>query len=576
MFAAGDLTEIGEKGVNLSGGQKALFGNLWLAHWAERNDKSNAGDDTVSAYFLAVYGALAAGSATTMAASMLVLWLRCSYSASQHTHQKLVRGIIRSPVSFFDTTPVGRILGLFGSDQTLVDEGVPAAAEAGLKAVSQALVSLVLITMAMPAMLVVLIPLGFVYANLQSRFIPIARHARGSVNTARNIGISSIDEALDGAATIRAYKRQESFERAFSTCTESYARAWWTFLCPNRWLATRLDLLSAAIVCTAALLQVTMQYVFNGASSSYAGLSLTYALAIVGVLNTCLRSTMMVELSLISVERIRQYSLVKPEAESAVAGCRPTELWPEHGALEFVRYSARYRQDADLVLKDLSFRIEARNKVGIVGRTGAGKSSLTLALFRIIEAASGKILIDGRDTAQYGLQDIRSRLSIIPQDPLMFAATVRENLDPLGDYTDQQIWSALERVRLAEPVRSKGEGLEYGVAQGGANFSVGQRQLFCIARALLKRTRILILDEATAAIDSSTDAVVQETIRREFGECTVLTIAHRLDTIIDSDKVLVIDNGSVAEYDAPETLLADWSSMFSLLVAEARAGATAA
>ncbi|KAJ1724913.1 hypothetical protein LPJ53_000837 [Coemansia erecta] len=503
MFAAGDLTEIGEKGVNLSGGQKA---RVSLARAVYSRADIYILDDPLSAVDVHV---------------------------GRHIFKHVLgpQGMLNSYACILTTNNVDYVLA--GSDRIVSIDG------------------------------------GRV------RYQDLARHARGSVNAARNIGISAIDEALNGSATIRAYKRRDSFEGAFSACTENYARAWWTFLCPNRWLATRLDLVSAAIACTAALLLVTMQCLFNSISSSYAGLSLTYALAIVGVLNTCLRSTMMIELSFISVERIRQYSLVTPEAESAVDGCRPAEMWPEHGSLEFAGYSARYRRDADLVLKDLSFRVEPRHKVGIVGRTGAGKSSLTLALFRIIEAASGKILIDGMDIAQYGLCDVRSRLSIIPQDPLMFAATVRQNLDPLGDYSDQQIWSALERVHLAESVRSKGEGLEYGVAQGGANFSVGQRQLFCIARALLKRARILVLDEATAAIDSSTDAMIQETIRREFRECTVLTIAHRLDTIIDSDMVLVIDSGSVAEYDTPDNLLAHKASVFSLLVAEARAGATA-
>ncbi|KAJ2804742.1 hypothetical protein H4R20_002383 [Coemansia guatemalensis] len=276
------------------------------------------------------------------------------------------------------------------------------------------------------------------------------------------------------------------------------------------------------------------------------------------------------ELSMTHLERAVEYADLPSEAANVIENNRPKQTWPEQGIVEFKNYSARYRDGLELVIKDLSFRVQPRQKVGIVGRTGAGKSSLTLALFRIIEAASGQILIDGEDIFKYGLFDVRSKLSIIPQDPMLFAGTVRENLDPFNSYSDQDIWRALEQAHLADYIRTKDERLEFMVTQGGENFSAGQRQLICLARALLKHAKVLVLDEATAAIDNATDEIIQQTIRAEFKDCTVLTIAHRLNTVIDSDMVLVIDAGRLAEYDTPQNLLANKESIFSKLINEAQ------
>ncbi|KAJ1938029.1 ATP-binding cassette glutathione S-conjugate transporter ycf1 [Kickxella alabastrina] len=320
---------------------------------------------------------------------------------------------------------------------------------------------------------------------------------------------------------------------------------------------------------TTMLAIVSLQYYGYG-DAGLVGLSVAYALDFTSSLNWSVRSYTEVENSMIQLERVVEYARLPSEAPEVIEDNRPAQSWPEQGTVEFKGYSARYREGLDLVLRDLSFRVLPKQKVGIVGRTGAGKSSLTLALFRIIEAAGGQILIDGEDIAQYGLYDVRSKLSIIPQDPVLFAGTVRENLDPFNSYSDQEIWHALEHAHLADVVRSKDEALEFVVAQGGENFSVGQRQLICLARALLKRAKVLVLDEATAAIDNSTDSIIQESIRKEFKDCTVLTIAHRLNTIIDSDMILVVDGGRLAEYDTPGNLLADETSLFAKLVEESR------
>ncbi|KAJ2656945.1 hypothetical protein IWW48_004768 [Coemansia sp. RSA 1200] len=542
---------------------------VWIAHWADSNDMSKSDKHGGSTRHLLVYGMLGLASSVVVAAGFVILRVKCTIVASTVIHKQILRSIVESPMSFFDSTPLGRILGLFSGDQAQIDDNVSGFLGKSIEALTQIAITLALIILPAPASLVFLLPLTIAFSKLYAYFIPTTRDARRIISRKRNIAISTTEEALCGAESIRAYGQGRRFERLYAERIEEYMMASWTYFCTNRWLAIRLDMISACMMfCTAALL-VVLQSIVGGISGSQVGLALTYALSIVGVLNVGIRNMSFLELAFISVERARQYSILLPEANEIIEDSRPDKSWPEQGMVEFKSYSTRYREGLDLVLKDLTFRVMPRQKVGIVGRTGAGKSSLTLALFRIIEAAEGKILIDGEDIFKYGLFDVRSKLSIIPQDPVLFAGTVRENLDPFGSYPDQEIWNALQHAHLAEFIRTKEEGLEFEVMQNGSNFSVGQRQLICLARALLKRAKVLVLDEATAAIDNSTDAIIQESIRKEFKDCTVLTIAHRLNTITDSDMILVLDNGRIAEYDTPQNLLDKRDSLFFKLVEEA-------
>ncbi|KAJ2489954.1 hypothetical protein IWW37_003584 [Coemansia sp. RSA 2050] len=540
-------------------------GSLWLARWSNANDRQKSENSHASTFYLAIYGLLGVAGVFAMAMSLLLLWMRCTLNASRNTHRQMLYSIFRSPMSFFDSTPVGRILGLFSGDIAQIDDNMPTTSDMGLKALMQAVVAVVLIVISAPLTLVFFLPSAYIYMDLQRRFLPTTRDSKRIANTMRDISLSTTEEAINGAASIRAYGQVSAFETTFMERTELNCRAWWTYMSANRWLAVRLDLVSAGIIFLTTVLLILTQLVAGSVNGSHAGLSLTYALSMIGVLTTCIRCTTIVELALISVERVRRYSFLDAEAPEVKEDSRPERSWPEQGMVEFKNYSTRYREGLDLVLKDVSFAVKPCEKVGIVGRTGAGKSSLTLALFRIIEAAEGQILLDGEDIAQYGLFDVRSKLSIIPQDPVLFAGTVRENLDPFNTYSDQDIWRALEHTRLADFIRTKDERLEFVVTQGGENFSVGQRQLICLARALLKRARILVLDEATAAIDPESDAIIQDSIRKEFKDCTVLTIAHRLNTIIDSDRILVLDQGQVAEFDAPSALLAKEGGLFKSL-----------
>ncbi|OTF83112.1 hypothetical protein BLA29_009229, partial [Euroglyphus maynei] len=259
-------------------------------------------------------------------------------------------------------------------------------------------------------------------------------------------------------------------------------------------------------------------------------------------LNYLVRSTTDIETNIVSAERILEYTDLSVEAEWEINDTAPPNNWPQQGRIEFIEYGTRYRPKLDLVLKNITAIIEPSEKIGIVGRTGAGKSSLTLALFRLIEPANGCIRIDGIDISKIGLHQLRNRLTIIPQDPVLFSGTLRTNLDPFSDFTDDQIWRCLELAHLKQFTLSLDGQLEYEISESGSNLSVGQRQLVCLARALLRKTKILVLDEATAAVDMETDSLIQQTIRKSFMDCTILTIAHRLNTIMDSDRILVLDD----------------------------------
>jgi ABC-type multidrug transport system fused ATPase/permease subunit len=279
-------------------------------------------------------------------------------------------------------------------------------------------------------------------------------------------------------------------------------------------------------------------------------------------INLLVRAASDLETHVVSVERVQEYTQTATEAPWTIEATQPRKTWPEQGIVRFDNYCTRYREGLELVLRGISFTVYKGEKMGIVGRTGAGKSSITLALYRIIEAASGAIYIDDVKTADIGLHDLRNALTIIPQDPVLFSGTLRINLDPFGRHTDEEMWVALENAHLKSFVAGVEEGLSYEVGEGGEALSVGQRQLVCLARALLRKTKILILDEATAAVDLETDDLIQETIRTKFTECSVITIAHRLNTIVDYDRVMVLDKGLIVELDKPDTLLADENGVF--------------
>ena len=333
-------------------------------------------------------------------------------------------------------------------------------------------------------------------------------------------------------------------------------RAYYPSVIANRWLCVRLETLGNLITLAVSVVAMSADI-----QASEAGLIISYSLTLSQIMAYLVGSAANVESNIVAVERIKEYTHNPSEAEWE-SDDPPAEGWPSEGQVTFAGYGMRYREGLPLAVEGLDCRINGGEKVGIVGRTGAGKSSLTVALFRMVEAATGSISIDGVDISKMGLHELRHKLTIIPQDPVLFAGSLRVNLDPFEAHSDEELWRALELSHLKGHVAGIEGGLRHEVTEGGENLSVGQRQMVCLARALLRKTKVLIMDEATAAVDLETDELIQATIRKEFANCTVLTIAHRLNTIMDYDKILVLDKGTIKEFAPPDQLLQDEHSIF--------------
>ncbi len=416
----------------------------------------------------------------------------------------------------------------------------------------------------------VIVPLAVVYFMIQKYYITSSRQLKRLESISKSPIFSHFTESVNGTSTIRVYNQFERFVRESEDKVAANVRCNYLNYSSNRWLGIRIESLGNLIIFFAAIFTIIGR---DGLTGGKAGLSIMYAMQITDTLNWLVRMVCDLETNCVSLERVLEYANTNPqeakwEQDDAAAPPLP-EDWPRQGQITLEDYQTRYRPGLDLVLKGVSLDVDDRMKVGICGRTGAGKSSLTLALFRIIEPASGRIIIDDYDISQMGLHELRSRLTIIPQDPVLFTGTVRFNLDPTSKSDDTEIWTALEHAHLKAYIQGLDDGLDTDVTEGGSNFSVGQRQLMCLARALLRKPKILVLDEATAAIDVETDDLIQKTIRREFNECTVITIAHRLNTIMDSDRIAVLSAGKVIEYDSPDALMAKEDSALASMAKDA-------
>ncbi|KAI1318942.1 hypothetical protein EDD11_005376 [Mortierella claussenii] len=540
--------------------------SLWLTHWSSDND---LGDHTHgSLYYIGIYAALGMSYSLLTVFQSIILQVYCGIRSARVLHQEMLLSVLRSPMVFFDTTPMGRILNRFSKDQSTIDEVLPRSFSGYSRTLFQVASVLFVVTFSTPSFIVVIVPFGFVYLWLQRYYLATSREIRRLDSVSRSPVFAHFQETLGGISTIRAYRQQGRFIQGNEFRLDQNLRAYYPGIAGNRWLAFRLETLSSTIIFGSAFLSVVSLSRNLDVDPGLVGLSLTYAMSITQTLNWMVRQYTEIESNIVSVERLKEYVELKPEAPEIIEDHRPPQDWPAEGRVEFVDYETRYRPGLDLVLRGVSCSIRPYEKIGICGRTGAGKSSLTLSLFRIIEAVRGQIFVDGIDISKLGLYDVRSRLSIIPQDPVLFAGTIRFNLDPLGKSSDLELWQALEDSYLKDYVSSMEGGLNGTVLEGGENFSVGQRQLICLARALLRKTSLLILDEATAAIDLETDALVQKIIRQKFCNCTILTIAHRINTVMDSDRIMVLDSGRVAEFDTPEALLKNTKSIFYSLAKE--------
>ncbi|XP_078337789.1 multidrug resistance-associated protein 1-like isoform X2 [Crassostrea virginica] len=390
-------------------------------------------------------------------------------------------------------------------------------------------------------------------------FLPTLRQLKRIAAVSKSPIYSYFSETLAGVPVIRAFSKENQFLRESQRRIDEYHQIIWNEIGVEGWRSLHLELLGCSMILISSVMAVATK---DSITAGMAGLSISYSLNVTKLMNWLVYMFGEMETHTVSVERIAEYIEQESEAELIHESHRPSEDWPSDGALVFSSYSTKYRPHLDLVLRNINLSIRPGEKIGIVGRTGAGKSSLTLALFRLIEPVSGSIEIDGEKLNDLGLHDCRSKLTILPQDPVLFAGTLRMNIDPMNQYSDVEIWNALEHAHLKSYVQSLSLGLESECGEGGSKLSLGQKQMVCLARSLLKKTKVLILDEATASVDLETDELIQRTIRQEFQECTVLTIAHRMNTVLDYDRIIVLDNGCVMEFDTPEHLLTDHNSIF--------------
>ncbi|OPJ66586.1 hypothetical protein AV530_016615 [Patagioenas fasciata monilis] len=533
-------------------GQNALAigQNLWLSIWtAETAEVSDFTEWKQSQnYKLCIYGLLGFTQGLLVCCGAYVL-TRGSLSASRALHRQLLDNVLHLPLQHFETNPVGQIINRFTKDLFIVDLRFHYYLRTWLNCTLEVIGTILVITSASPLFIVVVIPLGYLCLAVQRYYIASSRQIRRLARASHSPVISHFGETLAGRSTIRAFGHQERFIRKNHDVVYENLIYFYNSVISNSWLSVRLEFLGNLMMFFAALFVVL------------AGNT------IIQSLNFWVRKACEIETNAVSIERVCEYANLDKE-KPWIMSKRPPVGWPDRGIIEFVNYKAQYRKNLGLALNGVSFQTQSKEKVGIVGRTGAGKSTLTNCLFRVLEGTEGKIVIDGIDISTIGLHDLRGNLSIIPQDPVLFSGTLQSNLDPLGKHSDLELWEALELCDLKDFVQSLPEKLLHEVAEGGENLSVGQRQLLCLARVLLRKTKILVLDEATASVDMETDNLVQSTIKREFYNCTILTIAHRLHTVMDSDRVLVLDAGRILEYDTPRNLL-QRNGAFSEMVAEA-------
>ncbi|XP_064615188.1 ATP-binding cassette sub-family C member 5-like [Liolophura sinensis] len=544
----------------------------WLSNWlSQGSGNSNVTDGNVTrvstsvtdnpdlAFYIAVYGGLVGVIFVTMAIKGFV-FMKITLLASSRLHDQVFIKIMRSPMKFFDTTPTGRILNRFSKDLDDVDTLLPFRAESFLQNSLVVIGSLLIIAYVSLWFLIALVPLSIVFGVLKQLFSTGIRELKRSDNVTRSPLISHISASVMGITTIHAYGKTAAFTEKFFDLLDTNTVPFYLFNLANRWLSVRLDMIT---ICVTGITGFLCVFTHESIPPAMAGLALAFAIQITGLFQFTIRMAIETEARFTSVERIQYYiDNVTTEAPPVVKDKRPSEDWPKRGEITFKNYKMKYRENLPLVLKGLNLSIKACEKIGIVGRTGSGKSSLAVALFRLVEPYSGTILIDDTDITQIGLDDLRSKLAIIPQDPVLFVGTVRYNLDPFGKHNDEELWTALEKCHVKPTIQALDQQLLAPVVENGENFSVGERQLLCMARALLRHSKILVLDEATAAIDTETDSLIQATIKDAFSDCTMLTIAHRLNTVVTCDRILVMDDGMAAEFDKPSILLSKADSVF--------------
>ncbi|XP_076589290.1 ATP-binding cassette sub-family C member 8 isoform X2 [Chaetodon auriga] len=550
--------------------------DYWLAHWTSHvitaKIEATARNCTVvqdcgfsHSWYLSVFSVLCClGIVLCLATSVAVEWT--GLKVAKELHHNLLNKIILAPMRLFETTPLGSILNRFSTDTNTIDQHIPTTLECLARSTLLCVSALGVISYVTPVFLIALLPLAVACYFIQKYFRVASRDLQQLEDSTQLPLLCHFSETVEGLTTIRALRYEPRFRQRLLQFTDANNIASLFLTAANRWLEVRMEYVGACVVLVAAVASITNS-LYNQLSTGLVGLGLTYALMVSNYMNWMVRNLADMEVQLGSVKRINGLLKTEPENyEGLLSASQVPDGWPQEGEIKIQNLSVRYDTTLKPVLKNVNAHINPGQKVGICGRTGSGKSSFSLAFFRMVDMFEGRIVIDDIDIAKLPLQTLRSRLSIILQDPILFSGTIRFNLDPEMKATDEMLWEALDIAQLKPVVKSLPGGLDATVTEGGENFSQGQRQLFCLARAFVRKSSILIMDEATASIDMATESILQKVVMTAFADRTVVTIAHRVHTILNADLVIVMKRGIILEYDRPEALLDKEDSVFTSFV----------
>ncbi|XP_030855895.1 ATP-binding cassette sub-family C member 9 [Strongylocentrotus purpuratus] len=542
--------------------------DFWLSEWSEAglNDSRNHDEVRPTSFYVKGFAGLSVG---TLVGQILFNFLVNAgmLLAAKTIHFEMLENLLMLPVRFFDVTPVGRILNRLSSDTSLIDQRLLITINMLMNSFVNMLAAIVVNTIVNPWFLVIFVFIAFLFVVIFMYYVRTSRELQRIESVSRSPVLAHFSETLGGLSTIRAFKAEARFSRVITEHIDTNITAHLYLIAAQRWMGIRLDFLGALVVLVAGYSSL-LGASYSDIDASRVGLAISYSLMVSTYLNSLVRYCSELELHMNAVERVRYYSELQNECYND-GEMPPPQKWPTRGKILMENISARYDRDLDPVLRDININIQPGQKIGICGRSGSGKSSLTLALFRFMQI-KGRLMIDGIDITTVPLRTLRRQLSIIPQEAMMFTGTIRSNLDMTETCKDDKLWRSLEISQLKKTVEQLNGGLDSKVLEGGENFSVGQRQLFCLARAFLRESRILVMDEATASIDKETDKIIQGVVQEVFRDRTVLTIAHRIDTLLNSDYILTLDEGRVAEFDTPSNLLRQENSIFASLLRAGR------
>ena len=546
--------------------QVARFLNdWWLGSWASDQFETSLGVYIGIYLVFAIVGSL-------MVFVRCVFFFKFALKTSQKLQKNLMMAIFKAPMAWYDMTPIGRILSRTSKDQDNLDSNLPLTMQFCIVNILMIIGAIFISGIITPLFFILIFVSVIVYGYLIKKYLRCSREIKRIELNSRGPVNSYFSETSNGLYVIRAFQKQKLFLDKFMEKAENYTRAVQNNMYTARWVGLRTDFFGTVLIAAAAYFGVLSRDYNYNSNPSLIGFSITWVLLISQMLSFAIRLTADTENLMSSVQKINDYIENTPQEPDFNFPQPKSAVWPTKGVIKAENLFYKYRENLDYVLKDVSFETNPHEKIGVIGRTGSGKSTMTLGLLRILELSEndqgnlGKLIIDDEDISKLGLHVLRRNVVIIPQDPVLFSGTVKNNIDPFDEFSDQNIKDALRKVNIWGSLTA--EGLEMKVLDGGSNFSLGQRQLFCIARALIKKPKVLIMDEATASIDEKTDHIIQKLIIDEFKETTVLTIAHRLNTIIQYDRILVLENGYLIEYDTPINLINQGKGLFSSLIKE--------